>query len=217
MRYLKLTLITCAAVLASGCATLEDASSSFSCMLSRATNSANARNCGGPAVGDSHAPSDRFGKLQSVLDQEAQRARAAQVQAVSAMQGLPPGQRAMAGSVRMVDVNITDSQSGQARKMRALESVSVNMPLAAKGRPEYARAMDTLKNLANELANNRGASGIVVDQAEADVRANRVNTSTGTTHTGNGKPVSVLKTIDRTLPAGVERYTIQAGEIRGQL
>jgi hypothetical protein len=217
MRYLKPTLITCAALLASGCATLEDASTSFSCMLSRATNSANAHNCGGPATGEGHAPADRFGKLQSVLDQEAQRARTAQVQAVSAMQGLPPGQRALAGSVRMVDVTITDSQSRQMRRMRALESVSVSMPLAAKGRPEYTRAMDTLKNLANELANNRGASSIVVDQAEADVRANRVNTSTGTTQTGNGKPVSVLKNLDRTLPAGMERYTIQAGEIRGQL
>lgn len=217
MRYLKLTLISCATVLASGCATLEDASSSFSCMLSRATNSASAQSCGGPPAGDSHAPSDRFGRLQSVLDQEAQRARAAQVQAVSAMQGLPPGQRAIAGGVRMADVSITDSQSGQTRRMRALESVSVDMPLAAKGRPEYTRAMDTLKNLANELANNRGASSIVVDQAEADVRANRVNTSTGTTQTSSGKPVSVLKNIDRTLPAGTERYTIQAGEIRGQL
>lgn len=221
MRTLKLTLISCAAVLVTGCATLEEASTSFSCMLSRVTNSADA-SCGGGGAGTAPATAtgsqaDRFERLQAALDQETQQARAAQVQAVSAMQGLPPGQRAMAGPVKLLDINISDKQSGGERKMRSFSSVTVDMPLAAKGRPEYTRAMDTLKDLANQLADNRGSSSIVVNQAESDIKARRVNTATGVTQTSGGKPVSVQKTIDRTLPAGIERYTIQAGEIRGQL
>ncbi|MCL2523348.1 MAG: hypothetical protein FWF20_08230 [Betaproteobacteria bacterium] len=199
MRYL--TLITCAALLVGGCATLENASNNLSCKLSR----------------DCQTQDERFGKLQAVLDHEIQQARAAQEQAVSAMQGLPSGQRAVAGNVRLADVEISDGQSEQKRKMQALESVSVTLPLAAKSRPEYTRAMEALKNLANELADSRGSSSIVVDQAEADVRARRVNTATGTTQTASGKPVAVRKNVDRTLAAGSERYTIQPGPISGQL
>lgn len=220
MRSLKLTLIACAAVLASGCASLEQASSSFSCMLSQVTNSADP-NCGksaGTASGTSTGgQADRFSRLQAALDQETQQAQSAQTRAVEAMRNLPVRLRAAAGPVRTKPIEITDRQSNSTRRMLSFSSVSVDMPLAAKGRPEYTRAMDTLKELANELADNRGSSAIVVTQSEADVKAGRVNTQTGTSQTSHGKPVSVQKQIDASLPAGIERYTIQAGDIRGQL
>lgn len=219
MRTLKLTLIACAAVLATGCATLEEASSSLSCMLSRVTNSADPH-CTAPGNAttiSTGAQADRFTSLQAALDQETEQARTVQDQAVAAMQKLPASQRAVAGPVRVRNIDITDQQSGTARKMVSFDSISVDMPLAAKGRPEYTRAMSALKNLANDLADNRGASSILVEQSNADINANRVNTATGTSQTRQGKPVSVQKKSNPSLPAGVERYTIQAGEIRGQL
>lgn len=218
MKIAKLTLIACAATILSGCATLEEASTSLSCMLSRVTSTADP-NCGSsaPATTMSGGHSERFSRLQAALNQETQQAQSIQAQAVQAMQSLPVKQRAVAGPVLTQPVSIADAQSGQTLQVRAFSSVSVEMPLAAKGRKEYTRAMDLLKELANELADNRGSSSIVVDQADADVKAGRVNTATGTTQSKGGKPVSVIKRIDAGVPSGVERYTVEAGAIRGKL
>ena len=218
MKIAKLTLIACAATILSGCATLEEASTSLSCMLSRVTSAADP-SCGSsaPATTMSGGHSERFSRLQAALNQETQQAQSIQAQAVQAMQSLPVKQRAVAGPVLTQPVSIADAQSGQTLQVRAFSSVSVEMPLAAKGRKEYTRAMDLLKELANELADNRGSSSIVVDQADADVKAGRVNTATGTTQSKGGKPVSVIKRIDAGVPSGVERYTIEAGAIRGKL
>lgn len=218
MKIAKLTLIACAATILSGCATLEEASTSLSCMLSRVTSAADP-SCGSsaPATTMSGGHSERFSRLQAALNQETQQAQSIQAQAVQAMQSLPVKQRAVAGPVLTQPVSIDDAQSGQTLQVRAFSSVSVEMPLAAKGRKEYTRAMGLLKELANELADNRGSSSIVVDQADADVKAGRVNTATGTTQSKGGKPVSVIKRIDAGVPSGVERYTIEAGAIRGKL
>ncbi len=219
MKKLQLTVLACAATLLGGCASLQEASSSLSCMLSRATNSADP-DCGpggGPATAVSGSQNERFARLQAALDQETQQAQNMQAQAVQAMQKLPAKQRAVAGPVQTRTVSIADGQSGQAHQMRSFSALTVEMPLAAKGRKEYTQAMNVLKELANELADNRGSSSIVVDQSDEDVRAGRVNTATGTTQSKGGKPVTVIKKIDMGLPAGVERYTIEAGEIRGKL
>ena len=222
MKIAKLTLIACAATILSGCATLDEASTSLSCMLARVTNAADP-NCGtggsspAPATTMSGGHNERFSRLQAALNQETQQAQGIQAQAVQAMQSLPVKQRAIAGPVLTQPVPIADGQSGKTLQMRAFSSLSVEMPLAAKGRKEYTRAMDLLKELANELADNRGASSIVVDQADGDVKAGRVNTATGTTQSKGGKPVSVIKRIDAGLPNGMERYTIEAGAIRGKL
>ena len=222
MKQLKLTLIALSAVALTGCATLEEASSSLSCMLSRVTNSADPK-CGGtgggsgPVTATSGTHNERFDKLQAALDQETQQAQSIQAQAVQAMQKLPVRQRAVAGPVLVKPVPITDGQSGSTLQMQAFSALSIDMPLAAKGRPEYTKAMDLLKDLANELADNRGTSSIVVDQSDADVKAGRVNTATGTTKSKGGKPVTVIKKVDAALPTGVERYTIEAGDIRGKL
>lgn len=218
MKKLKLTVLACAATLLGGCATLQDASTSLSCMLSRVTSSADP-SCGpgGGAPAVSGGQNERFARLQAALDQETQQAQSMQAQAVQAMQKLPPKQRAVAGPVQTRTVSIADGQSGQTHQMRSFSALTVEMPLAAKGRKEYTQAMNVLKELANELADNRGSSSIVVDQSDEDVKAGRVNTATGTTQSKGGKPVTVIKKIDTGLPAGVERYTIEAGEIRGKL
>ncbi len=228
MPYLKLSLVTAAALVLAGCAAVESSTTSLGCMLGRLTQNPPA-GCGAPATATATAPGtgasgaaaaqagDRFTKLQSVLDQEIELARSVQTDVVSSMQHLPIKLRSSAGPVKLLDTPITDSQSGQTRSMRTLESMTVQMPLAAKGRPEYTQSMAALKNLANRLADNRGQASIVVHQAAADVQAQRVNTATGVSKTAKGSPVKVEKIEDAALAAGTERYTIQAGPIRGGL
>ena len=226
MPSLKLSLATAAALALAGCAAVDSPANSLACMLGRVTQNP-PPGCAPPVATPAPATSpstaavaqagERFTKLQAVLDQEIEMARAVQDDAVSSMQHLPIKLRSSAGPVKLQDVPITDSQSGQTRKMRTLESITVHMPLAAKGRPEYTQAMTTLKNLANRLADNRGSAAIVVHQSAADLQAQRVNAATGVSKTAKGSPVKVEKVEDANLAAGTERYTIQAGPIRGGL
>lgn len=217
MPLFKISVLT-AAMLLAGCSSLQRASSSLGCMLGQVTGSSRPACSPAPAMASQAsdaAVQARFTQLQTVLDDEIQSARLSQSTAVAALEG----QRApaVAGPVQVIQVNITDKQSGLSRSMRALDAVSVEMPLAAKGSLAYTRAMDTLKALANQLADNRGAASILVDQTRADVQANRVNTATGISLSPSGKPVNVQKSVDPYLAEGLERYTIRAGEIRGQL
>ena len=100
--------------------------------------------------------------------------------------------------------------------------VNYNFPQLGKDLKKKMQA--ELKNwpvdpieLANRLADNRGSAAIVVHQAAADVQAQRVNAATGVSKTAKGSPVKVDKVEDAQLTAGTERYTIQAGPIRGGL
>lgn len=218
MRFAHLALVGGLCVGLFGCANMEQTTSSISCMLSRAMG-------GNAQCGDGNAPAttsgqagERFAKLQQVLDSETQMARQAQAAAVEATRALPANQRATSGPVQMLQVAIEDSQQpGTARTVQTLDSITVDLPLAGKGKAPYTQAMDTLKELANTLADNRGAATISVVQSQADVQAKRVNTASGVTQTAKGNPVSVQKSTSSTLPAGVERYTIRAGAIRGKL
>ena len=214
MRRIKSLLLVGAILALTGCATMDEASNSLSCMLARATGKA----CGGQdGTVTSGAQSNRFEQLQTVFEQEIQGARSAQERAVQATQGLSPKLRATAGDVQLLNVEITDSSTQQKRSMRTLDSITIDMPLGGKGRDAYTRAMDEIKGLANTLADNRGSASIVVQQAAADVKARRVNTASGETKSPGGQPIKVEKQVATALPAGVERYTVKAGPIRGNL
>lgn len=214
MRRINLLLIAGAVFALTGCATIDQAGSSLSCMLARATGQA----CGGQeGTVSSGQQAGRFEQLQSAFEEEIQGARAAQERAVQAMQGLSPKLRATAGDVQLLNVEITDSSTQQKRSMRTLDSVTIDMPLGGKGRDAYTRAMDEIKGLANTLADNRGSASIVVQQAAPDVKARRVNTASGETKSPGGQPIKVEKQMAQGLPAGVERYTVKAGPIRGNL
>lgn len=214
MRMIKTTVVVAAMLTVTGCATMDEASNSLSCMLARATGKA----CGGQeAAMASTGQGGRFEQLQTVFEQEIQTAREAQARAVAATQPLGPKQRAVAGEVAVIHVDITDSRSQQKRNMRTLDAMTLDMPLGGKGKDGYTQAMDEIKDLANTLADNRGSASILVQQNPADVKAKRVNTASGNTKSPAGQPIAVEKQTTANVPAGVERYTVKAGAIRGSL
>lgn len=192
--------------------------STLSCPQAQANQKSPAR-CDGnnPSATAPTPAADRFTKLQAVLDQEIQMARSIQDDVIASMQHLPIQLRSVPGPVLLQDTPITDSNTRQTRNLRTLDSVTVQMPLAAKGRPEYTQSMNTLKSLANHLADNRGSASIVVHQAASDIQARRVNTATGVSKSTQGSSVRVEKVVDPKLSSGMETYTIKAGAIRGGL
>lgn len=143
----------------------------------------------------------------------AQRARNEAVAAFSTL----PGHKVRAGEVRTVEVAATDKSTRETRKYQAFESVSLDIPLAAKGTPEHDAAMSKLKTLAQRVADERGSSEIEVAMAPADAKARKVAASSGTAQTDKGNTITVTRVTDADVPRGIERITVKAGRLRTEV
>lgn len=155
----------------------------------------------------------RFRALQQQMTDEVTDAENSLEAAVSATKGLPKSQRARNTSVQTATVAVTDSQSPRVEDITALDTASIELPIAGKKKAAYTNAMNAVKSLATRVADSRGGATILVEQNPLDVRARRVNASEGETQTKEGNTVTVEKSADKQIPRGIERYTIKAGEL----
>lgn len=222
MKPLKFSLLALATTLAAGCATapsgLDDKTVGAAtgavvgcvggAVLARITGQNVAAGCvAGGAVGGLIG-------FERARQQEIAAATQAQQQAVAALQQSPAGRSVRAGEVKTVEVTATDKTTKQASKYQAFDSVSVEIPLSAKGTPEYDQAIGKLKALAEKVADERGSSTIEIAMKPADMRARKVVQETATVNTAQGHPITVSKTADSSLPKGVERFTVRAGALK---
>lgn len=148
-------------------------------------------------------------RQQEIADAERVRQEAIEVTA-----SLPPQQRARGGEVKTVEVVAKDKTNGSTQKVKAFESVSVDLPLSAKGTPEYTSAMNKLKTLAERVADERGSAEILVAVTPADARANKVNMAGGKVASPKGHPITVTKLADASVTKGMERITVKAGRLK---
>lgn len=148
-------------------------------------------------------------RQQEIADAERVRQEAIEVTA-----SLPPQQRARGGEVKTVEVVAKDKTNGSTQKVKAFESVSVDLPLSAKGTPEYTSAMNKLKTLAERVADERGSAEILVAVTPADARANKVNMAGGKVASPKGNPITVTKLADASVTKGMERITVKAGRLK---
>lgn len=140
-----------------------------------------------------------------IAEAEALRARA-----VDAMSALPVKQRITGSQSNTTEQVFSTSQSPFTRSMPVLDSVSLDLPWAAKARQEHKDAMMAVKDIATMMADNRGGATIYVTVSPRDLRAKKVNLKSGTAPTEAGNPVEVKKSADKNVPAGIEHFVIQA-------
>ena len=155
----------------------------------------------------------RFDVLQAALNEELRDAELSIAAVVDASKTLPKAHRARNSSVLTKTAPITDSKSPRVAEMTMLDTVSVEVPLAGKGKRGYVNAMNEVKALATRVADRRGGATILVEQNSADVRGRKVNAAEGESQTTAGNPLTVQKVPGSAVPRGVERYTIQTGEL----
>lgn len=141
-------------------------------------------------------------------------AEKARQEAILALAPLSLSRLVRAGPVRTVEVTATDNKKNETRKFQAFESVSLEIPLTARGTPEYNAALSKLKMLAEKVADERGSSQIDVSLTAADAKANKVVLETASAQTSKGNTVTVSKTADNSISKGVERITVRAGKIQ---
>lgn len=137
----------------------------------------------------------------------------AQQEAIAALAPLSVGSQAKVGEVKTVEVTATDKTKNETKKYQAFDSVSVDIPISAKGTPEYDAAIGKLKTLAEKVADERGSSKIDIAMTAADARVNKVTLETASAKTAKGNTVTVSKAADNTLQKGMERITVRAGKL----
>lgn len=152
--------------------------------------------------------------FERARQQEIADAEAVQREAVAAMATLPPQHRARPGALKTVDVVAKDKGKGTTQTVKTFDSVTVDLPISAKGTPEYTAAMGKLKTLAERVADERGSSEILVAVTPADARARKVNMDGGKATTAKGNPITVTKLTDAKVPTGLERITVKAGRLK---
>ena len=137
----------------------------------------------------------------------------AQQEAIAALASLPAASQVKAGEVKTVEVTAIDKTKNETKKYQAFDSVSVDIPISAKGTPEYDAAIGKLKTLAEKVADERGSSKIDIAMTAADARANKVTLETASVKTAKGNTITVAKAADNTLQKGMERVTVRAGKL----
>lgn len=137
----------------------------------------------------------------------------AQQEAIAALASLSAAGQVKAGEVKTVEVTATDKTKNETKKYQAFDSVSVDIPISAKGTPEYDAAIGKLKTLAEKVADERGSSKIDIAMTAADARANKVTLETASVKTAKGNTITVAKAADNTLQKGMERVTVRAGKL----
>lgn len=141
-------------------------------------------------------------------------------EAAAALATLPPdqAQNVNVGEVKTVEVTATDKATRQVKKYAAFDSVTVDMPLSAKGTPEYDAALGKLKTLAERVADERGSSEIIISTNASDAKLHKVALESNAVKSTSGKgTITVSKRIDPTLPAGMQRMTVKAGSLNTEV
>lgn len=151
--------------------------------------------------------------FEKARQEEIAAAESARQEALAAYAKSPQAKNVRASDIKTEEVTATDKQN-QSKKLKAFESVSIDLPVASKGSPEYDNAMGKLKTLAERVADNRGSADIVVAMAAADARAQKMTEQSGSVQTPKGNTITVTKVIDNTVPKGTERITVKAGQLR---
>lgn len=136
--------------------------------------------------------------------------------AIAAFATLPRSTNAKAvvvGDVKTVEVTATDKATKQTKKYNAFDSISIDMPSATKGTPEYELAMGKVRALADRVAAERGVSDIIIGVNGVDAKKQKIALSSSASKGANGGIVNVTKRIDTTLATGMQRVTVKAGQL----
>ena len=149
-------------------------------------------------------------EFEQKLKGEIQAANDLRQKAVDSMSALPAKQHIGNSETVTTEQTFKLNATGATRSMQVLDSITLDLPWAAKTKNEHKEAMNAVKDIATLMADNRGAATIYVTVSPRDLRAKKVNLKSGTAPTEAGNPVEVKKSADKNVPAGIERFVIQA-------
>ena len=133
------------------------------------------------------------------------------IQAATA--ALAPAEQVRMRGVAAAPFEAADTTTNQVRSVDAFTTLTVDLPLSLRGRPEHDQAMAPVKQLAELLAASRGSAEIVRAFTPADARNERITPGSATAKIGTGEEVTVTRVIDPELYRGFERIIVKGGPL----
>lgn len=154
--------------------------------------------------------------FEKARSEEMAAAQQAQLEASQALATLPKAQasKVRVGPVVTEKVTFVDKKTKETKKYDAFKQVSVDLPISAKGTPEYDAAMGKLKTLAQRVADERGSAVIEVVSSPSDAAVQKVKKESDSIKTQKGATITVNKFTTAGIPAGMQRITVRAGELK---
>jgi hypothetical protein len=149
--------------------------------------------------------------------EELESARRAAMDIEGATSKLPQGQQVRVQGLVTISFEASDGRTHEVRKFQAYDSLTVDLPLTLKGRPERDAAMSPVKLLAEVLARARGSAEIARAYAPADARDEKITVGSATAKLPGGQDITVRKLIDANVLRGFERIVVKGGPLNGQL
>jgi hypothetical protein len=113
--------------------------------------------------------------------------------------------------------NFTDKSSGKTRSVAIFDTLVYVMPLALRGTPVGEQVNAQIKEFANKMADERGASSIQFSLQSADAKANGIKFETATVDSPKGNPVTVSRAADKNVSKGMQKVMIIAKPIADTL
>ena len=99
------------------------------------------------------------------------------------------------------------------KKVKAFESLTVELPTTTRNRPEHAGAVEKLRKLAEKMADERGSADIILAVRPEEAKVRKLSLTPDVITTAKGKQITLIRKIDSGVPKGVERVTVQAGPV----
>ena len=117
----------------------------------------------------------------------------------------------------LTQTNLTDKSTGKTRSITTFDSLVFFMPLALRGTPVAEQVNAQIKEFANKMADERGASRIQFSLQSADAKANGIKLETATVESPKGNPVTVSRAADKNIGKGMQQVVVKANPIVGTL
>lgn len=131
---------------------------------------------------------------------------------MATMSTIPEGKGAVVEKIKTVEVDVNDPTTKTVKKVRTFSQASIDLPLAAKGTPEFDSAIEKIKAFAIKLADKRGSAEITLAVSPKSASKYAFVPSKDSTKTEVGSVITVIKKIDSTIPVGVQRVTVSAAK-----
>lgn len=120
----------------------------------------------------------------------------------------------LVGEIKTQEIKMKTDDGKDTKKIMTFDSLTVELPISTKHRPEHISAIEKLRKLAEKTADERGSAEIILAVRPEEAKARKMNLNPEATTTAKGKPIAFLRLTDPTVPRGVERVTVQAGPVR---
>lgn len=148
--------------------------------------------------------------FEKARQEELDEAEKTSAEVMSTMSTAPAGKGVVAEQTKTVEIETTDPATKAVKKVKTFSSISIDLPLAAKGTPEFDVAIDKVKAFATKLADKRGSSDITLSVSPKSARKYQFTPSKDSVKSAAGNTINVIKKIDSGVPEGVERVTVSA-------